>query len=275
MPEASLQLAVQLPLLASNAGLFVSRGQGTHPDRVINSFELIFVKEGVLSLAEEDQDFEVQAGETMLLFPKRRHRGTSPFPANLSFFWVHFGVRDNPSLLEPNLNVPQHARVARPDHLTTLFRRLLDDQETLGLQAQSASLNVMLMLLEVANSNSARSATDSSAAVLASRAEAVIRARFHEPLCASMLAQELHCHADYLGRVFKRIYNHTVTEAIHQRRLQQARNMLLESTDTIEQIALRCGFEETGYFRRLFKRYEGVSPRAFRQIYARMHVNTA
>ncbi len=274
MTEDLLQLGVQLPIQASNAGLFVSRGEGTHPDRIINSFELIFVKEGVLSLTEEDQAFEVQAGETLVLYPRRRHRGTSLFPENLSFFWVHFHLRENTDCLEPNLSVPQYARVARPDHLTTLFRRLLDDQETLGLQALSASVNVMLMLLEVANSNSARSATDSSAAVLASRAEALIRARFHQPLCASIIAQELHCHADYLGRVFRRIYNHTLTEAIHQRRLQQARNMLLETTDTIEQIALRCGFEETGYFRRLFKRYEGVSPRAFRQIYARMHVNT-
>ena len=274
MFEASLQLAVQLPILASNAGLFVSRAEGTHPDRIINSFELIFVREGVLSLEEEDQVFEVQAGETLVLFPKRRHRGTSPYPANLSFFWVHFGVRENSDALEQNLSVPQHARVARPDHLTTLFRRLLDDQETLGLQAQSASLNVMLMLLEVANSNSAQSAADSSAAVLASRADALIRARFHEPLCASLLAQDLHCHADYLGRVFRQIYNCTLTEAIHRRRLQQARNLLLESVDTIDQIAKRCGFEEVGYFRRLFKRHEGVSPRAFRQVYARMHVNT-
>ncbi|WP_309569999.1 AraC family transcriptional regulator [Deinococcus sp.] len=36
----------------------------------------------------------------------------------------------------------------------------------------------------------------------------------------------------------------------------------------------RCGFEEVGYFRRLFKRQEGVSPRAFRQLYARLHVHT-
>jgi AraC-like DNA-binding protein len=215
----------------------------------------------------------VQPGESLLLWSKRRHRGTEPFPANLSFYWVHFEIQEL-EFFDQGLNVPQHARVARPDHLTTLFRRLLDDQETLGLQPLSASLMVMLMLLEVANSNSAQVASDSSAAVLAGRADALIRARFHEPICASWLANELHCHADYLGRVFRRIYNCTLTEAIHRRRLQQARNLLLESIDTIDAIARHCGFEEVGYFRRLFKRHEGVSPRAFRHVYARLHVNT-
>lgn len=272
--EASLSLGVQLPIQASNAGLFVSRGLGMHPDRVINSFELIFVKEGRLRLEEEGQLFDVQAGESLVLWPQRRHRGTEVFAPNLSFYWTHFGVLDDGEQREQGLRVPQHARVARPDHLTTLFRRLLDDQETLGLEPLSASLTVLLMLLEVANSDSARSPADSSAALLAGRADALIRARYHEPLCASSIAEELHCNPDYLGRVFRRIYGCTLTEAIHRRRLQQARNQLLEGLESVEEIAHRCGFEDAGYFRRLFKRFEGISPRAFRHVYARMHVNT-
>jgi AraC-like ligand binding domain len=171
--EGALHLGMQLPIQASNAGLFVSRGQGRHPDRIINSFELILVKDGVLSLEEEGQRFDVQAGESLILWPKRRHRGIADFPPDLSFYWLHFGIRDR-ARAEHKIDVPQHARLARPDHLTTLFRRLLDDQETLRLQPLSASLTVMLMLLEVANSDHARSAADSSAAVLAGRADTVI-----------------------------------------------------------------------------------------------------
>jgi AraC-like DNA-binding protein len=93
-------------------------------------------------------------------------------------------------------------------------------------------------------------------------------------LSASLIAAELHCHPDYLGRVFRKIFNCTLTEAIHRRRLQQARKFLLETVDTVDSIAQQCGFEETAYFRRLFKRHEAISPRAFRQMYARVHVNT-
>lgn len=269
----TLDLGVQIPVQASNAGLFVSRGQGIHPDRTLQTFELIFVREGSLYLEEDGRSFEVRGGETLLLWPERRHRGAQPFGAGLSFFWVHFSVQDLGSP-ENTFQVPQHARVARPDHLTLLFRRLIDDQESLGIQLLSASLTVLLMLHEVAASVQTPASVNPSRILLAGRADALIRARFHEPLSAAVLARELHCHPDYLGRVFRQTYRQTLTEAIHRRRLQQARALLLESTDPVEVVAHRCGFEEAGYFRRLFKRQEGLSPRAFRQTYARLHVNT-
>ncbi|MFB9995012.1 AraC family ligand binding domain-containing protein [Deinococcus oregonensis] len=55
-----------------------------HPDRVIQTYELIFVKEGVLSLEEAGREFDLQAGETLLLWPGRRHRGVRPFAPGLS-----------------------------------------------------------------------------------------------------------------------------------------------------------------------------------------------
>ena len=274
MTGLTLRLGVQVPIQASNAWLFVSRGQGVHPDRVIQTFELILVREGTLNLQEAGQEFEISPGESLLLWPGRRHFGTKPFPATLSFFWVHFGLNESLQLQDAGLSVPQHATVARPDHLTLLFRRLLDDQETLGVRPLSAALTIVLMLLEVADSASVRAGSGSSAALLAGRADALIRARFHEPLCASQIAEELHCHPDYLGRAFRQTYRCTLTEAIHRRRLQRARILLLESAHSVDEIARRCGFEEVGYFRRLFKRHEGLSPRAFRHTYARFHVNT-
>jgi hypothetical protein len=81
----SLEIPVPLELLASNGGLFVSRGIGTHPTRVITTFELIFVKSGVLGIREGDTHFEVQPNETLLLWPGREHGGTAPYPRDLRF----------------------------------------------------------------------------------------------------------------------------------------------------------------------------------------------
>ncbi|WP_407573082.1 AraC family transcriptional regulator [Deinococcus altitudinis] len=273
MDHDSLSLGFQMPLQASNAGLFVSRGQGIHPDRVIPTFELIFVKEGCLSMEEEGHPFDIREGETLLLWPGRRHRGLQPYAPGLSFYWVHFGLRDLPHD-EMALTVPQHAAVGRPDHLALLFRRLIDDQETLGIRPLSASLTVLLMLQEVTAPGRARTNSNSSVTLLAGRADSIIHSRFHEGLTASSLANELSCHPDYLGRAFRQTYNLTLTEAIHRRRLRQARSLLLESADAVDVVARSCGFEEVGYFRRLFKRQEGLSPSAFRQIYSRLHVNT-
>ena len=269
----ALELGMSLPLEASNGGVFISRGQGRHPARIINTFELIFVKEGVLSIQEADHAFEVRGGDALILWPDRRHHGTAPYLPDLTFYWLHFQLLTGSGAQAGALNVPQHVTLERPDHLTSLFRRFLDDQEAGNMQPFSASLLVLLMLSEVAASSSPR-AVGGAAARLAGRADALIRTHFHEPLSTSSVARTLRCNPDYLGRVFQNVYGCTLTDALHQRRLKFARRLLLEGDETVEQIAVSCGFRDVTYFRRLFKRREGVSPRAFRQLYSKMHVNT-
>lgn len=270
-----LELRTELPVRSENAGLFVSRGEGIHPDRVLDSHELIFVREGVLGIREEERSFDVEAGQSLILWPGRRHQGTYPYAADLSFFWIHFAA--NYGCDEDTRNVPsvlQHATVSRPDHLAELFRRFLDDQEAGRLQPVPADLLLMLMLCEVSDSYGAEASAEDNAAVLAGRANAHIRTHFHWPLSTSGLARELGCNPDYLGRVFRKAYGRTLTEAIHWRRLRHARRMLLEGDRNVEEISRTCGFRDVRYFRRLFKRHEGMTPLAFRRLYAQMHVNT-
>ena len=268
----TLSLKTHLPVRAQNGGLFVSRGRGRHPDRVISSHELIFVRTGTLVIQEAQTSFLVDAGETLLLFPDRRHQGLTPYKDDLSYFWLHFEVRDNAAATE-QVSVPQHARISRPDTLTLLFRQFLTDQEA-GVSPYAASLLVMLMLAEVAGSSPSLDPSGNGATVLASRADALIRTRFHEPLSTSVIAKELCSNPDYLGRTFRQVYGLTLTQAIHARRLKHARKLLLNGEQTVETIAQACGFSETGYFRRLFKRAEGMTPHKFRALYAKVHINT-
>jgi hypothetical protein len=85
-----LKLTVPLPLIACNAGLFVSRGKGAHVDRVIDSYELIYVRRGALAMQENAREFFLERGQTLLLWPGRRHKGIRPYPPDLSFYWIHF-----------------------------------------------------------------------------------------------------------------------------------------------------------------------------------------
>ena len=272
----TLRLETHLPVRAQNGGLFVSRGKGKHPDRVINSHELIFVRTGTLGIQEAQSPFVVSAGETLLLFPNRRHQGLTLYKDDLSYFWLHFEVSceaKGKASTAQYVSVPQHAHMSRPDNLTLLFRQFLSNQEA-GAPPYAASLLVMLMLAEVAGSSPSVNPVGNGATVLASRADALIRTRFHEPLSTSAIANELRSNPDYLGRTFRQVYGRTLTQAIHARRLKHARKLLLNSEQTVESVAQACGFGEVGYFRRLFKRAEGMTPHKFRALYAKVHINT-
>ncbi len=271
---SGIPLRVRAPLHAENGGLFVSDGTGTHPDRVIGSFELLFVRSGTLWLEEAGAEHEVGRGESLLLEPHRRHRGTKPYEPGLSFYWVHFRLRRGRaagSASTPGLTLPRHASPPRPDRLAELFHRFLDDQESDRLTPLSAASLVALMLDEVGAAPPRPVSAASN--VLAARAEAYIASHLHEPLGAADVAAALAVNPDYLNRAFRRVRGHTITEQIHRRRLREVRGLLRETTLPMKQIAARCGFRDPAYLRRLFTRYEGLSPSRFRKLYARLHVN--
>ncbi len=293
-----IRLALSAPVRAHNAGLFICRGSGRHGDRVIDSHELIFVRQGELAIYEEQDRFRLRAGETLLLRPGRRHGGTEDYPSGLSFYWVHFEViaeaggprkvgataqrvrKGRGAALSARrkgsgvLDVPRYGRVARPDQLAELFHRFLNDQEAGRLTPLGADLLLLLMLQEAADRRVPVEATDSAGAALAAQANRLIRTRFHEPLQTSTVAQALDCNPDYLGRVYQRAYGYTVTEAIHRARLKEARALLVESEQNVAQIARSIGYGDPGYFRRVFHRQQGTSPRAYRRMHARLHINT-
>jgi hypothetical protein len=74
-----LELSIALPIKVQNGGLFISRGVGRHPARKLTSWEIIFVEKGTLTILEENTLFEVKAGESLLLWPDRRHVGVEDF----------------------------------------------------------------------------------------------------------------------------------------------------------------------------------------------------
>lgn len=271
--DSNSTLGISLPVKASSAGLFISRGQGTHPTRLIDSCELIFVRSGKLAMFEENRQFTVHAGQALLLQAGRRHGGSAPYAPDLSLYWIHFHIRPAKANSRPvhTLRLPSLMTVSRPDRLTELYRHYLDDQETGRLTPASADLMMTLILSEFADTVPTSGMEVST--TLANRADQFIRRHFNQPLSTSMIAAALRCNGDYLGRVFQKAYGCTLTSAIHKQRHQKARSLLLDDKLSIKEIALACGFDEAVYFRRLFRRREGLSPTAYRRLYAHMHVN--
>lgn len=57
----------------------------------------------------------------------------------------------------------------------------------------------------------------------------------------------------------------TVAAFLDRLRINRARTLLLESDRTITDIAYLCGFHDSTYFSRVFRDFEGMSARRFRQ----------
>ncbi len=65
-------------------------------------------------------------------------------------------------------------------------------------------------------------------------------------------------------RLFTRIIGTNPVHFIQQQRIDRACKLLRMTDSSIEQIAEACGFADTPFFVRVFKKWTGVSPRRFR-----------
>lgn len=269
-----LRLPTDRLVKAANGGLFVSRSMGMHPKRVIDSWELIFVRSGSLHLREADREFQIHPHQSLLLQPGIEHQGTQPYAPDLSFYWLHFHppakVKRPTSQI---LSLVQHSQPRRPDRLTELMHRFLDEQVNATFTKLSANCQLMLMLNEVADTLPMNQPTTASTNNLAIRAERLIQTHALEPLSTADIAQKLACNPDYLGQVFRHTFRMTITEAITRMRLAQAKRLLMDSPLNIDQIARQSGFATPGYFRRIFKASQGISPRQYRHLHQRLSIN--
>ncbi len=271
-----LRLSEASKFEACNAGLFVSPAHGIHPERVIDSHELILVRTGTLVLGEETRVFALEQGDTLILWPGRVHRGVAPYASDTSFYWVHFYLRSKVPLPGgEGASIPQHCRLPEPLRLTELFLRFLDDQERHRLDKDYASTLVKLMLLEIALQNSPHFSAERRSQNLATQVQTLITRSFRQPLSTSLIARKLHRNPDYLGRVYRQTYGCNPTEGIHRARMKHAKNLLLLTSMNVDEIAVACGYEDSDYFRKVFRRFFDMQPRRFRTLHVKQHLNSA
>lgn len=101
---------------------------------------------------------------------------------------------------------------------------------------------------------------------LVHRCEALISTHFcRADFSVAWLARELGCSADYLSRVFRKHMGHRLIQVIHQRRIDYAKRLLVESNMNVAETSWACGFQHPSYFDRIFRNYVGLTPSEFRE----------
>ncbi len=80
------------------------------------------------------------------------------------------------------------------------------------------------------------------------------------------LADQVHLSANYLSDLLKKETGRNAQEHIHFYLIEEAKNRLLNSTLSINEIAFGLGFEYPQYFNKLFKQKTGHTPQEYRHL---------
>lgn len=96
------------------------------------------------------------------------------------------------------------------------------------------------------------------------RAKKLIEINLSNPnLSVRTLSDWLRCSADYLSHLFHKETGETLVRHITRRRIALASGLLGRSGLTVSEVAWACGYDDAGYFSRIFKRVTGKTPGEF------------
>ena len=88
---------------------------------------------------------------------------------------------------------------------------------------------------------------------------------FRRPLTLEEVAAIASLSPTYFSKKFKQVTGMGFKEYLNYVRLKHAQTALLTTNNTITDIALEYGFNDSNYFKDLFKKVFGKSPREFRK----------
>ncbi|MBE7637481.1 helix-turn-helix domain-containing protein [Sneathiella sp. P13V-1] len=80
---------------------------------------------------------------------------------------------------------------------------------------------------------------------------------------------------DRLTSVIQRATGRTPLSEIHHKMIQEAEELLINSTYQISEIAFKLGYKDAAYFNRFFKRITGKSPGKFRAEFQRLELDNS
>lgn len=94
---------------------------------------------------------------------------------------------------------------------------------------------------------------------------AIVKTDYAQDLSLTQVASRLHLNPVYLGQLFKKEVQTSFSKYLNQYRIDQAKQMLLSTDESISNIALEIGYTNSGYFYKNFRLICDVSPKEYRQ----------
>ncbi|MBQ5310721.1 MAG: helix-turn-helix transcriptional regulator [Oscillospiraceae bacterium] len=225
-----------------------------HADRVLDFYVCDYVTHGAISVTEDETDYEITAGNMLILEKGHRHYGKYPISKGTQWYYIHFYISESScpvsgtSFTLPKLLVPENGT---EDELQGLVR---------CFQSQGASADANIRLMKILCSLSLQKEKSLSDRI-SEHLENICLERFS----SAELERHFYLSYKYMASVFRREKGMTMQEYHDSIKLRRCASMLRSTLMSISEISAVAGYSDPLYFSRRFHNYSGMSPSEYRK----------
>ncbi len=233
----------------------------------LESYLFFLVTEGSGFVTVNNISRPVRTGDCIWLNCRNPYSHESSAESPWSLQWVHFNGMQADSFY--NLYTEKEGPVIYTPSSTSAYTEILQSLYRVQQQKEALSdLESHKFLTDLVTQIFKDTLQDASAAAIPEKFTAIrsyIEENHSKKLTLDQLSEHFFISKYHLLREYQRLFGVTVTTDLTLKRLAHAKKMLRFSVESIENIAISCGFQTSSYFIKVFKQYENMTPLEYRK----------
>lgn len=212
----------------------------------------------------------MKKGQMLLCHPGKQHSIYNFSDWNLNTIELKFLVHDD-DLNAKIMNIDSFVDLPNIQHYIKLLYNEGLHHENLYQDYCNVYL-FMILLSIIRNDETAYLPEDdpegdtTRKSIIINNFEEYIKAHFQDDLTLSIIAGALGYNANYLCQCVKAHFDMSPMRYLYSYRMQRARDLILYSELSLNQVALETGFKTIHHFSNMFKKQFGMSPGSYRRI---------
>jgi AraC family transcriptional regulator, transcriptional activator of pobA len=238
--------------------VYFSKGTGNHSIDFVNfpveNGQIYFMIPGQV----HSWNFELQPDGYIVNFAEQYLQSFIANPAYLNQFPFFSGIAN-----EQVISIPTEGR----QQIETILKNIVQEGNSDAALKEDFVKTALLQLFIVVNRYTNKRSSEhqnSYNAVLLRNFQNLIDQHYKEKKLTKEYAVMLYITPNHLNALSKDVTNQSAGELIRNRVLLEAKRLLVNAKMNIAEIAFNLGFTDNSYFTKFFKKYEGVTPEAFR-----------
>lgn len=282
-----IRLSVAKPVTYSSSGFFQAGENWVHSHRKTDSYEVIIVLKHGLNLDVEGKQYELGEGGMLLIPPGWEHVGFGETLPGTVFFWAHFYIDEDmlqpegAEVIDENLDMGslEPYQLVLPLYMerlemgkTAIYTHQICDVNESRAYVPGSTNYLMTALLNEISSQYIRKHGELYYGNIQKIME-WIRINYASPISVKDVADHFQYSINYMSAYFSKHVGVSMQKYISMKRVKRACELLLDTRDTVIQIAAQVGFKDSKYFLRVFKQYMKQTPTQYRNAFNRTHYN--
>lgn len=234
----------------------------------LNSYLFFIVLSGSGYVSYDGNRFAIAAGDCVWLDCTMPYSHESSVKEPWSLMWVHFYGKEVPYFYASFL---KHVRsflfhpensIAFTDTIQQIYHIHSSKTSLTELFANRCLIDLITLCF---SENIHRSLETSSIPEKLKQINDYLENNYAKKINLEELSSRFYISKYHLSREYKKVYGVTIGSDLTSKRISHAKSMLRFSDASIESIAFDCGFQNAGYFIKVFKKYENMTPHEYRR----------